>query len=79
MSDDPNELVTLAVFDATHEAYLFKVFMEASGIPTFIADGHLIGVNPLLSNAIGGVKVQVRRQDLADSQELYKGYCSDNK
>lgn len=53
------ELVTVAVFGSPFEAGMAKSELEACGIPAFIADEFTIGANPLYSNALGGIKLQV--------------------
>lgn len=53
------KLVTVAVFGSPYEAGMAKSELEACGIPAFIADEFAIGVNPLYSNALGGIKLQV--------------------
>ncbi len=53
------KLVTVAIFVSPHEAGMAKGELEAYGIPAYVADEFAIGANPLLSNALGGIKVQV--------------------
>jgi hypothetical protein len=52
-------LITVAVFVSPYEAGMAKSELEAFGIPAFVADEFTIGANPLYSNALGGIKVQV--------------------
>ena len=42
-----------------HVAHAMRVQLEAAGIPVFLGDELTIAMDWLLSNAIGGVKVQV--------------------
>jgi hypothetical protein len=53
------ELVTIAVYVAPYEAEMAKGELEAYGIPSFVLDQFAIGANPLYSNALGGIKLQV--------------------
>lgn len=53
------KLVTIAVFVAPYEAEMAKGDLEACGIPAFVVDQFTIGANPLYSNALGGIKLQV--------------------
>jgi hypothetical protein len=64
------KLVTVAVFQTPYEAGLAKAKLEASGIPAFVADEFTIGSNPLYSNALGGVKVQVPASCAEEASEL---------
>lgn len=58
------ELQTVATFTSPWEAQLAKAVLESEGIEAMIADENLIRLYWALSNAIGGVKVQVRPDDL---------------
>lgn len=53
----------VAVFQYSAEAQIIKGRLEAEGIETFLADNHTIDTDPLVSNAIGGVKLKVRKKD----------------
>ncbi|GAA4116328.1 hypothetical protein GCM10022393_16920 [Aquimarina addita] len=54
---------TVAVYQYSSEALIFKGRLEAEGIEVFMKDMHTIDTDPLVSNAIGGVKVRVRIKD----------------
>ncbi|MFQ5513247.1 MAG: putative signal transducing protein [Myxococcota bacterium] len=56
-------LVPVAVFSRSIEAELARTKLEAAGLHAFIADGHLVRINWLLSGAVGGVKLLVPRSD----------------
>lgn len=51
---------TIATFLYAHEAHLAKNILEAQGIEVFLKDEWTVQINNLYSNAIGGVKLQVR-------------------
>jgi len=53
------KLVTVAVYGSPYEAGMAKSELEACGVPVFVADEFTISANPLYSNALGGIKVQV--------------------
>lgn len=57
-------LVTLATFDSAPEAHIVKGLLESAGIPSFIHNEYLVGVQWLYSTAVGGVQVQVLEKDL---------------
>jgi len=59
-----NDWVTIAKFSYPHEAALLKGRLESDGILSNLKDEHTIGANPLYSPALGGVKVQVRENDV---------------
>lgn len=60
MSWDP---IVVATFNQPVEASLACSRLEAEGIESRIADDNIIGINPLYSAALGGVKVVVNAID----------------
>jgi hypothetical protein len=63
-------VITLASFSKPEEAHLFRMRLEAVGIPAFVQDEHMIQLDWLYSNAIGGVRVQVGEGDFEDAREF---------
>jgi hypothetical protein len=59
----PTHLVTVAAFDTAVEADLAKNHLEAEGIPACLADDAAVGWFWAMSNAVGGVKVQVAEEN----------------
>jgi len=59
-----NNWVTIATFNYAHQAALLKGRIESEGLLCNIKDELIVNTNPLYSNAIGGVKVQVRDCDV---------------
>jgi Putative prokaryotic signal transducing protein len=55
----PESLVTLTKCSLPPQAHAIRVRLESEGIPVFLFDEFTITMDWLLSNAIGGVKVQV--------------------
>jgi len=53
-----------------HEADLIKSRLELHGIAAFIPDEGMATANPLLGNAIGGIRVQVSDDDFAQAREI---------
>lgn len=54
--------VTVAVFQYSSEAQIVKGRLEADGIEVFLSDNLTIETDPLVSNAIGGVKLKVKTE-----------------
>ena len=50
---------TIAKFQYSSEAQIIKGRLEADGIQVFLSDNLTIDTDPLISNAIGGVKLKV--------------------
>lgn len=75
MSESPFELlplVTVATFSTPWEAQLAQARLAAFGIHSLIAGEHLIRM-VALSNAIGGVRLQVRDEDAGAAAEALQG------
>jgi len=63
-------LVTLQHFRDIPEALLAKGKLESAGIDCILADGNLVRMDWLLSNAIGGIRLQVRQKDMEFARAL---------
>lgn len=50
-------------YQYSSEAFIYKGKLESEGIEVFVRDNHTIDSDPLVSNAIGGVKLFVRQED----------------
>lgn len=61
---------TVATFSKPEEAHLFRTRLEAAGIAAYVQDEHMVQVDWLMSNAIGGVRVQVAEEDVDATREL---------
>lgn len=65
-------LVTVATFSHPAETAVIKSVLEGNGIECFMKDGITVQVDPLLSPAVGGVKLQVREEDVNDALLLLR-------
>ena len=61
---------TIARFQYTTEAQIIKGRLEADGIKVFLKDHLTIDTDPLVSNAIGGVKLQVLAKDAMEAKHI---------
>ena len=61
----------LAVFEYSTEAQLVKSKLDSEAIQTLLMDETTIDTDPLLSQAIGGVKLLVRNDDLEKASKIY--------
>lgn len=68
---EENEFYTIAAFDYTAEAQVMKGKFMSHGIEVFLKDEHTLDADPLISQAIGGVKLQVRGKDRDEAIALY--------
>jgi len=53
-----------------HEAAFLQSVLEAAGIDATIPNEHTLGVQPLYAPLLGGVRVLVRRENLAQAREV---------
>jgi len=58
---------TIASYADLSAAYLARAKLEHSGISCFLANEHTIGVHWFYSNALGGVELKVREEDIPDA------------
>ncbi len=67
-------LITLTTFEYPFEAQVIKSKLESEDIYVFLKDELTIQIDNFLSNAIGGVKLQVFEKDVAQALKLLKVY-----
>ena len=67
-----DRLVTVAQFENEPKASLCKILLERGGIEAYLSEDNPIAAHWGLSNALGGVKVQVRGEDTEKALELLK-------
>lgn len=61
---------TVARYQYTAEAHIIKGRLEHEGIEVFLSDNLTIDTDPLVSNAIGGVKLKVLAKDAMAAQHI---------
>lgn len=66
------EFVTIATFTLPSELAVIKGKLESEGIDCFVKDELTVQVHNFLSNAVGGIKLQVRNTDASKATELLK-------
>lgn len=66
------ELVTVRRVSLPIDAHLIQAQLEAAGITAFVLDAESASINPLLVDAMGGVRVQVRGADVARALEVLR-------
>jgi hypothetical protein len=62
--------ILIGRYQYTSEALIYKGKLESEGIDVFIRDNNTVDANPLYSNAIGGVKLFVNREDEKKSYSI---------
>lgn len=66
------ERIIIKVVDNVIDAHILTARLEAEGIVTFIYDEHIVTQNPLLNQAVGGIKIKVYQKDVERSKEILK-------
>ncbi|QOD60090.1 DUF2007 domain-containing protein [Polaribacter haliotis] len=61
----------LAVFIYSTEAHVTKSRLDSEGFNTMLMDETTIDTDPLVSNAIGGVKLLVHNKDFEKAAKIY--------
>ncbi len=61
---------TIARFQYSTEAQIIKGRLEADGIQVFLFDNFTIDTDPLVSNAIGGVKLKVLSHQALEAENI---------
>ncbi len=67
-----NKFRKIGQFQYSSEAYIYKGKLESEGISVFIRDNHTVDTDPLVSNAIGGVKLFVYNEDYDEAETILK-------
>jgi hypothetical protein len=57
------ETIIIKRFDNAVEANIVKGLLESNDIFCFLQDEHSVSINPLYSNALGGIKLVVNKKD----------------
>jgi len=59
-----DKFVTIKVYDNAPEAHVLISKLENSGVHCYLHDALTISIDPLLNQAMGGIKLKVRRKDM---------------
>ena len=63
-------LITVKTFTYSQEAAIIHAFLESEGIECYLKDELTAQINPFYSNAIGGIKLQVKKSDYSKAAEI---------
>ena len=81
MQDKSNldNFVTIKTFTGISDLAIPRTLLEANGLECRVLDELTVQVSPLYSNAIGGIKLQVRESDIQKAAEILKdgGFVTD--
>ena len=74
------EFYILGAFEYAADVQVMKSKLESEGIPVFLRDENILNTDPLISSAIGGVKLSVYSRDKERALEIYnevRAYAQD--
>jgi rubredoxin len=72
----------IAAFEYVADVQIIKSRLESEGIPVFLRDENTLNSDPLISTAIGGVKLLVYSKDKERALEIYdeiRAYAVDDE
>ena len=58
------DLITVATYNHSMEAHLARTKLESEGIEAYVADEHMVSINPAYNIPFGGVKLKIKNTDL---------------
>jgi len=77
IADEPDvKLVAVRRFRDLPEALVAKGMFDSAGVKCFLSDENTVRMDWLWSNALGGVRLLVREDDLPDATSLLSSECS---
>jgi hypothetical protein len=76
------EFYTLGAFEYVADVQIIRAKLESEGIRVFLKDEYTLNTDPLISSAIGGVKLQVNMYDKDKAVSIYnevRSYAVDDQ
>jgi hypothetical protein len=64
------KLITLVTYTYATESYILIAKLDGEGIFSFVKNEHTVSTQNFLSNAVGGIDVQIKEKDLARASEI---------
>lgn len=71
--------ITLTTYTYNTETYVLVARLESEGITATIRNEHTLSQQQFLSNAVGGLDVQVMEKDLLKAKQILKQLEEENK
>lgn len=65
-----NSFTLIGRYQYSSEALIYKGKLESEGIEVFMRDSNTVDTNPLYSNAVGGVKLFVKNEDVEKATKV---------
>jgi len=68
------ETVTIKTFDNYFSANIILTRLQDAGVHCFLKDEYTVTIDPILSNAIGGIKLQVNIEDADVAEKMLRQF-----
>jgi hypothetical protein len=68
------ELVIVRTFNNYFSANIMLTKLQASGIECYLKDEYTVTIDPILSNAIGGIKLVVKKKDEEEIRKILQEF-----
>lgn len=65
-----HDLIAVRYYDDPLKAHIARCLLENEGITAFVHDEHIVGLNRMLSYAVGQVKLKVQGTDLDNAARV---------
>ncbi|MEO6327624.1 MAG: hypothetical protein ABIO55_01770 [Ginsengibacter sp.] len=73
------EIVTIRTFDNYFSANILLTKLRHAGIECYLKDEYTVTIDPLLSNAIGGIKLVVKKSAESEARQMLQMFDNDYK
>lgn len=70
--------VTAAIFTYSHEITILKHLLEEAGLQFYFENETMASVVPLYTQALGGIKLKVHKNDLNTVKEILDNFNHNN-
>ena len=70
-------LTQVRSFDNSFKANITLTKLESYGIECYLYDEQTVNMNPIYSNAIGGIRLMVKEEDLEETRQLLQKFDED--
>ena len=66
------DFIVLQSFNNYVEAHLLLARLESEEIECWLQDENTVTINPILTNAVGGIKLLVKKEDFVKAREVFR-------
>jgi predicted RNA-binding Zn-ribbon protein involved in translation (DUF1610 family) len=67
-------IITLRSFDNYFLASITLTKLQGAGVNCYLKDENTVTIDPILSNAIGGIKIVVKEEDAEEAKEILQQF-----